>query len=56
MSELGFPLTSVFLKCLPVHFKVTTRPEAHPSLKWRKSGLMTNTRGCEMHIFNLILR
>lgn len=26
-------------KLLPVHFKVTTRPEAHSSLRWREGGL-----------------
>lgn len=36
VSDLWLPLTSAFLKLLPVHFKVTTRPEAHPSLKWRE--------------------
>lgn len=44
-SELLLPLASVLLKLLPVHLRVTTRPEAHSSLKWKKSEFMINTQG-----------
>ena len=44
-NTLLLPVASVLLKLLPVHFRVTTRPEAHPSLKWKKSEFMISTQG-----------
>lgn len=47
---------TAILRLLPVHCKVTTRPEAQPSLKWKKNGLSDKyPRAVKWKLFYLIL-